>query len=313
VEKVADLAFSVTDPEIEELLHPREPQGQPFSCHYSQEEDFFLRLPKPFEVPSMNVYHPFDNPVPGDDYLKALRGVLQTLTPRLPAVFADLSWRFDPNDILRPSFVQKLESNGQIFFYLLRIDLNFRGRYSQILKPSSNDRTPAWRSDCLFLESYLFPAVELRQSDKEWSVDIKRLFGKTWKGEVGRGYLRQGVWIDQDISKFLSFVVLGPKSKIHPHYPLVCRLNTLALRVPDLNPQARVEACDDLAQAWEFFSPWAGEIEDHLFHTRFHKESPLFLQVCAQVPTPLGRRFHNFQVAGYLDSTGQKEFRYLKV
>ncbi|NNM67094.1 MAG: hypothetical protein HKM06_03660, partial [Spirochaetales bacterium] len=157
-----------------------------------------------------------------------------------------------------------------------------------------------------------FQAAELRHNAQEWGVDLQRLFGKTWKGEVGLGYLRQGIWIDQEISKFLSFAVLGPKAKIHPHYPLACRLNTLALRVPEMNPQGRAEACDDLTLAWDFFSPWAGEIEEHLFHTRFHKESQFFLEVCAQVPAALGRRFKNFQIEGYLDFAGQKEFRYLK-
>ncbi|NBF39225.1 MAG: hypothetical protein GVY14_02310 [Spirochaetes bacterium] len=182
-----EIRLGYSDPGMNEIIavSPAEPIA--FTRHFDQNEDFFLRLPSAIVVPSLPIHHDVRRSRPGEDYLSALRDLTRTLIARRLAIFDGLSYVFDPAEVQRPTFYALNEQDGRIDLYLLRLDLSFRPTVHEITERGSNDVSPAYRTDRLYVEADMIPVTGIMgsESDPE-GVRVEQIVSETWIGETGR-------------------------------------------------------------------------------------------------------------------------------
>ncbi|MEI8092617.1 MAG: hypothetical protein WCG80_00230 [Spirochaetales bacterium] len=311
MEKVCDFLLGASDPSVSALFKGLDPQSQrSVQRCFNQEEELFLELAEPLEIRSLDVHHDINNAVPSPQYAAAIDKLGNDLAKVLPAVFSGLTWFFDPRDTLHPLFVQMLSAKDKRYLYVLRVDLTWRPRHGEVLERGTNSRTPHFRTKALFLESEVLPLASLDATPTEKRLYLAKLFQNTWKGESGRRYHVEGQWIDQDITKFLSRMVLTPGRKTFPFYPLRCRYNTLSASCVDLEPEGRRKAAAILDTAWGQIASSSTEIQDHLQAAPFSEDLPLFQrlrEVCRPLVEP---RLGDYRLEPYLNADEQKEYRY---
>lgn len=305
-----DFWFSWTDEELSARLASLEGKNRPFTRHFTQEEDFFLRLDEAFEVPSLAIHHDVNQGQPSREYLQTIKALTGLWAQRLPEVFSGLKWFFDPRDILRPVFAQSLSLHDRHYLYLLRADLTFRSRYAQVLTPGSNDRTPAYTTRSLFLESELLPLEDRRQSNQGWEMTVKKIFRNTWRGESGRGYFLTGHWIDQELTKCLSKAFLAPGTRCFPFYPLRCRYNTLSVSVVSPDFAGRKQAAFVCAELFPQASVLAAELQEVLAESSFDENLPVYHNLRSAFEPGRNRFPQVFRLEPYLNEAEQKEYLY---
>ena len=201
----------------------------PVVVFYSENEDQFLKLDTPITIPSLPVHHTMNNTNPPEGYREAILGIVEFLGVHTPNLLAGTRWSFDPRSILAPTFSRVEEFDGHAYLYLVLIDLTCRTLEAEILEPGTNDRTPAYRSRRLYFEADYFP---LNGLDAD-SLVINQTIPATWKGESGEGYMIHGIWMDADINKFFSKLVLPAGTRNHPYYPVTCKQHSVSMNALD--------------------------------------------------------------------------------
>jgi len=310
MEKLCDFILGASDPEVMERLRTLDGWVPDLDRRFTQEEDFFLGLDRPFVVDSFEIHHEISDMKPSIRYLSVIRSLVQTWSERLPGVFQGLSWFFDPRDLFHPLFLQVLVAREKRYLYLLRPDLTFRGRHAQVLDRGGNDMTPRYSTQSLFLEAEILPLESVETFPDERRITLNRLFPFTWQGETGRGYFITGRWLDQEITKLLSRAALAPGTKVFPYYPLRCRFETLSSRCMNLTAVGRKQAAAALEAAWPLVSPWADRIQADLKNDAFREDHPLLDLLRQDWAGRLEGRWGSFQLVPYLNATEQKEYRY---
>jgi len=310
MEKSWDFLLGTSDPEISALLKALETTPQTLDRRFTQQEDFFLVLERPFIVDSFEIHQKVDNPIPSEHYLKSIRSALEAWTAQLPSVFWGLSWFFDPRDLFRPLFVQVLTSREKRYLFVLRPDLTFRHQHAEVLDRGGNDVTPRFSTRHLFLEAEVLPLETMTSFAGDRHITLAKLFETTWQGETGQGYFLTGLWIDQEISKVLSRAAVAPGTKIFPYYPLRCRHGTLSVRCIDPGPEGRKQAAGTLEAAWPLVSPWAEKIQTDLKAEAYRENHPLVEHLRTHWSGQLTHRWGAFRLEPYLNEYDQKEYRY---
>ena len=89
----------------------------------------------------MPIHHDVRLHQPGAEYLAALKQVVEQVAGLAPQVLKDLSYFFDPAEILRPCFYHVYRVEESWYLYLLRIDLMMRAAESAIIERGTNDTT----------------------------------------------------------------------------------------------------------------------------------------------------------------------------
>lgn len=306
-----DFIFRYTDQGLNSLLKTETGPLRGFTRHFNQAEEFFLRLDSPIEVPSLDIHHPYDQFEPTPVYQERVLAFLTQLRPRLPGVLDHLTWFFDPRDIFRPGFLQLLNYQDRRYLYLLKIDLGMRPRGCTVTTPGSNDVTPAFSTRDLYLEAEILPLAESKQEEEGGRLFfLRHLFEQTWKGESGRGYFVTGKWIDSEITKFLSKLILPEGRKTYPFYPLRCRYNTVAASVVRLDLEGRKRALQLLDSLLGTLQPASRRIQEVLKETEFSDTLPLFSEVKASLPAGLEHKLGSFRLEASLNEFDQKEFAF---
>ncbi len=142
---------------------------------------------------------------------------------------------------------------------MLRVDLMMRATESRVTERGTNDLTPAYASNHLFLEASIIPLEEVvRQGDRVKGFRIRQTISQTWIGEFGRGYFQQGIWMDADLTKFFSRLFLPVNKKTYPYYPYQCRYKTVCQSVIGLDPDSRAKAVPLLQRSLDFLLPGNG-------------------------------------------------------
>lgn len=80
------------------------PGARPFTRHFSEGEEFFLRLEGEYTVPRMPIHHDVRLGSPGPAHREALVEAVRGIAALAPQVLAGLSYFFDPAEVLRPCF-----------------------------------------------------------------------------------------------------------------------------------------------------------------------------------------------------------------
>jgi hypothetical protein len=309
MEKSYDFLLGAGDPVVSGTLKSLA-DGAVLDRRFTQEEDFFLVLERPFVVDSFPIHHDVDEPRPSDRYRDMVRAVVREWTEQIPGVFRGLSWFFDPKDLFHPLFLQLLTARDKHYLYLLRPDLTFRGRHDEVLDRGGNDVTPRYSSRHLFLESEVLPLSDWESKPEQKLLSLVKLFQMTWQGESGRGYFVTARWLDQEITRVLSRAAFPPGTKTYPHFPLRCRHETLSVRCLTPTPEGRRKSAAVLEAALPLVEPWAERIQTGLKDDAYREDHPLIAELRGQWGDKLSTRWGTFRLEPYLNDHDQKEYRY---
>lgn len=293
---------SLTDNRINTILSgasiPTFPEsGASVRLHYQNEEQFIV-LADPVTVPALPVHHGMDNPLPPDCYCDAILSIAKDVLALAPNLIAGTSWFFDPVNIHSPTFYRLVTIRDTTYLYLLLIDLTCRPLECEITAEGTNDRTSAYRTKRLYFECDWFP---LEKADGK-SLTIMQSIPFTWKGEAGQGYMVHGIWMDTDINKFFSKLILPAGKRNYPYYPITCKQHCITMNAYGQESPALLDSVR------EYIEPALGEILEDLQASAFSEQMTLFSRIKEQIPPELGDRWKNLSVGVALNEREQKEY-----
>jgi hypothetical protein len=311
VEQISnEIRISHSDPEINAGLESLGEESCPYSRHFNQSEDFFLLLAAEYAVPHMPIHHDVRLTQPSPAYLSIIKGVMAQIAGLAPQVLKELTYFFDPAEILRPCFYRIYRIEESFYLYLLRLDLMMRAAESTVIERGTNDTTPHFRTRRLFLETTLIPLEEVVRLDgKVKAFRIRQTVSQTWIGEYGRGYFQQGIWMDSDLTRFFSRLFLPTHKKTYPYYPFLCKYKTVCRAVIGLSPQSRMSAVPALHDALRFLAPRMEKIQAEMKNASFSEEMGYYKELKEMVPPEWYAPWEKLTVESYLNDQGMKEFR----
>jgi len=311
VEQISnEIRVKYSDAAINSVLGSIGDETRPVSRHFSQSEDFFLVLDGEYSVPHIPIHHDVRVSVPGASYLSTIKGITEQVAGLAPQVLKDLSYFFDPAEILRPCFFQIYRVEESHYLYLLRLDLMMRAAEAAVREKGTNDVTPWYTSRKLFLEDTIVPLQEVvKDNGRVTAFRIHETISQTWIGEQGRGYFVQGIWMDTDLTKFFSKLFLPPATRTYPYYPYLCKYKTVCHSLVALSPEGRRRRVPHLHRAMQFLLPHMEEIQEQMKNTSFSEELPVFRKLKANVPPAWYEAWSSFRVEAYLNQADMREFK----
>lgn len=301
------LAYS--DPEINQLLKSPVEAKENFTRHFNQSEEFFIKLPQEFTVPSFPIHHDVHKREPDKQYLQSLAGLIKELHSMVPSVFAGLTYMFDPAESLRPAFFQIYRVSGETYLYLMRLDLIFKPQKHDVLEKGTNDRAPVYRTNELLIEADVIPLLGVHHEEgKVTGFEVKQLISDTWIGETGRGYFVQGIWLDTELTKFFSKLFVPKGKRMYPYYPYTSKFRTITYDVIGLTSESRRKAVPTLHRVRKFLTPYLDEIQELLKEKEFSEELSRFQEIRNLVPVEWIALWKTFKLDVYLNDREMKEY-----
>ncbi|MFP4362943.1 MAG: hypothetical protein ACLFR1_03665 [Spirochaetia bacterium] len=308
---LSEIQINYTDKDINNLLNTVQKKDGPSSStrHYTQNEDFFLYLPEKYTVPSLPIHHDVKQTVPGKEYLQKIRNVVSELTAIEPDVFQGLTYMFSPSEILKPAFFRLYRVENSHYLFILKIDLMYKPMYNEVVQKGTNDFTSSFTTDKLFLEAIFIPLEKvLIQHGKMVGFKIRQLISDTWIGETGRGYFVQGIWIDNDLTKFFSKLFIPDGKRTYPYYPFICKYRTICHSVINLSVDNRKKYLPYLHNAIQFLLPQLSDIQQSIRGDSFSADMPIFIDLKNKIPENWQDIWTDLSVSPYLNEEDQKEF-----
>ena len=236
-----EIRVGFSDPDINGLLGSIGEEKRSFTRHYSHNEDFFLELEGEYTVEQLPIHHDVRLAQPDVEYRAKLKRIVDELIGLAPQALKDLTYFFDPTEILRPSFYRLYKVGDKVYVYLLRADLTLRPGAAKVLEKGTNDVTARYSTRRLFLEATVIPVEQaVMTAGKLSGFRIRQTISQTWIGEFGRGYFQQGIWMDADLTKFFSKLFLPVGKRTYPYYPYQCRYKTVCEAVIGLSADKRM-------------------------------------------------------------------------
>lgn len=305
-----EIRLNTTDKQVSQLIKSLPDREGGYTAHYDQNEDFFIKLEEPIVVPHFPIHHDVKIAQPTAEYRESLLRLLEQMSERVPQVFRNLTYFFDPKDNLRPSFFQVFKVGDSHYLYLMKIDLKFRTHDADIVVSGTNDLTAEYRSRKIFLDAVLIPLEEVVNNNGGGpeSFLVRQTISSTWIGETGRGYMVQGIWMDHDLTKFFSKLFVPKGRRFYPYYPFICRYRTVCHALVHLSPEGRREHVPSAHRALQFIVPEIHTIENALRNAEFSEELPLFQELKGRVPDYWREVFETLKVSMYLNEHDMKEF-----
>lgn len=306
---LGEIVCPYSDAHINESLASLDGTSGAFTRHFTQNEEFFIRLKEPIRVPSFPIHHDVRVQTPDSSYTKALRTVTENLLSQAPHVFASLKHLFDPAEIHRPGFYTVYRYKEMTYLYLLRLDLNYRPNQHRVVEKGSNDVTPVYETQDIVLEPDIIPVEDItEEKGKRTSFHVEQLISQTWIGETGRGYFVQGIWLDRDLTKFFSKLFIPTGTRIYPYFPFTCKYRAICHSLVDLTPKGRERGVPLLHHAREYIRPYMEDIQDDLKQNEFSTELESFQRLKAKVPAHFHDAWSSVQIKAYLNDQEMKEF-----
>jgi hypothetical protein len=311
-ELINEIRVVYPDAEINAVLSaiPDNASGVSCAVRFNHSEELFLELGAEFVMPRFPIHHDVHTELPSAPYAYALRDLVKQLSVILPEIFRGLTYYFDPTDPLKPRFYRLYKVENSIYLFLLRVDLVFRHFQGEIIEPGTNDVTPAFRTKRLFLESEFIPLEAVMwEMGRAKAFRVRQLISNTWIGETGRGYLLHGIWMDNDLSKFFSKIVLpeGVRS-IYPFYPLFCKYKTICAEAVPPALERRKRMLPLLHRAVTFLAPEMERIQNSLKEASFSETMPEFIELRDKVPASWKEILKGISMRSYLNEQDSKEY-----
>ena len=309
----SEIELAASDPGINDMLSREVAAAEDITAptsHFDQTEEFFIKLPRSVEVPAFAIHHDVRQRRPSNVYVQNLRLVVEQLTEVVPALLTRLTYLFDPADTLHPAFFHHYRLQERDYLYLIKVSLYHRRRDIEILERGTNDRTPRYRTHQLHLEPTLIPLDSVScQGESFCSFTIRRTISQTWMGERDRGYFVQGIWMDDDLTKFFSRLLLPKGVRTYPYYPYMCKYRTICLRLIDIRAASRERALPALHRVVEFLEPELEQIQNSLRLASFSEELPIYQELRERTPDAWLEMWRSLTVRSYLNEQEMKEFQ----
>jgi len=303
------LQVHYTNNTINELIRNSGEKGQEYSLHYDHNENFYLQLQNSFEVPHFPIHHNFRESEPQEVYIQSLIRFLKNLIPLVPQIFTNLTYFFDPSEILRPTFFQVFKIHEHHFLYLLRLDLVYKTYAGKIIERGTNDQTPVYSTDRLFIDRDIIPLERVEiENGRIKSFLIKQMISETWIGETGRGYFVQGIWMDNELTKFFSKIVTPEGKRTYPYYPFTCKYRTICHPILAFDTEGRKNHCKALQQVINFLTPEIEDIQEALRYEEFSEDLECYKKLKSSVPSDWVSFWQNLSVKPYLNDQDMREF-----
>ncbi len=299
------------DAEINAVIAAIPDHARGFSCavRYNHSEELFLELGADIVMPRFPIHHDVHTEIPSAPYAYALRDLVRQLSDVLPDVFRGLTYYFDPSESLKPRFYRLYKVESTVYLFLLKIDLVFRHFQGEIVEAATNDVTPAFRTRHLFIESEFIPLEAVMwELGKARAFKVKQLISDTWIGETGRGYLLHGIWMDNDLSKFFSKIILPEGVRTYPFYPLFCKYKTVCAEAVPPGMERRKRILPLLHRAISFLSPEMERIQNALKESSFSETMPEFIELRDRVPASWKEILKGVSMRSYLNDRDMKEY-----
>lgn len=299
------------DAEINAVLAaiPESARAVSTAVRYNHSEELFLELGAEVTVPRFPIHHDVHSDVPSAPYAYALRDFVKQLVGLLPDVFRGLTYYFDPAESLKPRFYRLYKVESAIYLFLFKIDIVFRHFQGEVIEAGTNDVTPGYRTKRLFIESEFIPLEAVMwELGRARAFKVKQLISNTWIGETGRGYLLHGIWMDNDLSKFFSKMLLPDGARTYPFYPLFCKYKTVCAEAVPPGPERRKRILPLLHRAISFFTPEMEKIQNSLKNETFSETMPGFLELRNKVPASWRDILKGVTMRSYLNERDMKEY-----
>lgn len=298
------------DPSVDAVLRAVKGTGTAYTPFFTANEELYLELEDVFQVPSFQIHHDVREEAPSPRYREDLHSLMHQLGERLPTVFQGLRYFFDPAEILRPSFFRLYRVEDCLYLYLLHIDLVPRPGVHRDVTRSSNEETPAYRSNKLFVEANLIPIQEIQGSDDNPEAClVRQSVSDTWIGETGRGYYVQGIWLDRELTKFFTKLFLPEGARTYPYYPVSCKYQAVCHSLYRLQPNDLDQASQIAHKARVFLDPHMEAIQNALRAEEFSPELQIFQELRAKLPQELATYWGRLRLVPFLNERDMKEFR----
>ena len=295
--------------EIQKLIETVDGNNAHYTSHFSQNEDFFIKLNESIKIPPLPIHHNVGTKTPSGTYIEAVRRIILQLSPIAGAIFPGLNYFFDPRDHLRPSFYKLYRIGSQEYIYLLKLDLTFHPSYHSIITPGSNDTSPEYSTNHLPIEADFIPLNTIDTSSTGFAtLRISQSVSETWIGETGRGYFVQGIWLDRELSKFFSKLFTPPDSRLYPYYPFTCKYRAICHSVALLDPAGRKNLLGLAHHGRQFILNHIQTIEDSLRSNEFTETLPSFTTLKRKVPGEWMNQLKGFKVSRYLNQNEMREY-----
>jgi hypothetical protein len=306
-----EIPVASPDAEINGLLGSisESAENVPCAVRYNHNEELFLELGSAVEIPRFPIHHDIREEKPSEEYVASIRDLVGNLAKLLPGVFRGLAYSFDPTDPLKPRFHKLYKVEDSIYLFLLRLDLVFRHFQGEVLETGTNDVTPVYRTKRLYMDSELIP-LEGIQMDRGQarSFKVRQLVSETWIGETGRGYLQHGIWMDNDLTRFFTKLVLSEKASLYPYFPLFCKYKTICAQAVPPTPEQRKKLLPLLHRSIAFLAPEMGRIQASLRTRKYSESLPEYLDIRARIPASWRDVLSGFAIRPYLNERESKEY-----
>lgn len=297
-----------TDPEMDRLLLGNG-LGQSSTCHFSQNEDFFLKLAEEIVIPSLPIHHDVRLKTPDSRSRTKIQGIIVQLVRLIPETFAGMRWYFDATETLCLDFFQILTSCGETYLSIMRIDLTFRSSMARLITAGTNDQTAHYATNRLFIEADIITLRSYQENQQgQFEFRINQTVSGTWVGETGRGYFVMGIWLDRELTKFFSRLFQPKGKRLYPYYPLNCRFQAVCFQPYDLSLLGRQRAVALLQSCRRVIEPRIRDIEAALRKENFSEELPGFKIIQQTISPELIAYFQPLSIQSYLNQDDFKEY-----
>ncbi len=306
------LKIGHSDPKVNAELRVSHDASGAYTAHFSQNEEYFVRFPDAIEVPAFPVHHELGRQAPHSHLTEAVRSVTAQVHRHNSEILGGLTHLFDPSSSARPAYFRLYRVKEMTYLYLVRLDLTYRPRRSELIERTTSARTAHYRTRDLIVESDLFPVVDVEtENNKIRGIALEQSISDTWIGETGRGYMRAGMWLDRDLTKFFSRLFIPPSIQTYPYFPFTCKYRTVAHSVLGLREDDRRRGVQLLNRARGVLLPNLREIEDSLRNVRqngFSEENPAFRRLKSSISDEWSRPWNDFSLRMYLNKEEEREF-----
>ena len=305
----ARILIPPTDQEIQACLQEPFSQSGAYSRHFTQSEDFFVRLSDPVRIPSVPIHHDVTSLEPTMEYRKSVRNVVRRLVERAPDIFEGTTYFFDPRDHLRLSFYRLYRAADQVYMYQLKIDMTFHPSRHRIVAPGSNDLSPEYETSSLLVEADFVPIRTIDSTEGGAKLlTVSQSVSDTWIGETGRGYFVQGIWLDRELTKFFSKLFLSENARLYPYFPFTCKYRAVCHSAAALSSEGRKRFLPVVHHGRAFINEHIHEIEDALRSEEFSDEMATFVDMKKKVPGQWRAAFESLSIRRYLNEQDMREY-----
>ncbi|MDR1894879.1 MAG: hypothetical protein LBQ61_09390 [Spirochaetales bacterium] len=279
-----------------------------YRIRFNQTEEMFLLFPQEFLVPPFPIHHDYRRSTPTGDYEKKIAGVLEQLLVLSPEIFEGLKYFFNPREALKMNFYQLFAAEGRTFLFLLKLDLFFHPGQGKVLKNATNDLTQEYRTRRLHAECDLIPVRQSLPDANPPHFLPEQSISNTWIGQRGEGYQTQGIWIDQELTKFFSRLLLPTGVRAYPYYPFNCRYKAFCHAPYNLSPAGRRKHLGLFCRIYPFLTPRISLIENAVKQERFSEDLETFQSLKKEVKPPWFEFWKDFKIRAFLNDEDKKEY-----